>query len=190
RLLAWYVLRLRPKTDDDGLEEVRSSWKPVATVYLFFLLPLTLFGAGVWFYQEHQRKVEDANLTVVDASTWKGNETFNALLDPKENEAMTRRIRLRAIQKSAGATTCINANNGAFVTAVVTLGSDDVLLFTYGAAQEDLDYFVKRTNGNQGKTIEFTGDLKQMPIQIPSWKKYCGLEKLSRRPYWVFEDLR
>ena len=128
---------------------------------------------------------------MVDASTWKGHETFNALLDPKENEATTRRIRLRAIQKSAGATTCTNPNsNGAFATLLVTLGRDNVLLFTYDATLQDLDYFVKRANSNQGKPIEFTGFLKQMAVQIPSWKKYCDLEKISPRPFWVLENAR
>ena len=191
RLLAWYVLRLRPDGDDDVQREVHVSWIPVAMLYGLFLVPLAVLGSGFWFYLQHKDKLAEANLTVVDASTWQGNETFNALLDPKENEAVTRRIRLRAIQKSAVATTCTNPNNfGLFTTAIATLGGDDVLLFTYGPAAADIDYFVKRTNGNQGKTVEFTGRLKQMPSQIPSWKKYCGLEKLSRRPYWVFEDLR
>ena len=190
RLLAWYVLRLRPQAVGAVQREVDASWKPVVMVYGFFLVPLSLFGAGVWFYQEHQRKVAEANLTVVDAGTWKGNETFNALLDQKETEAMTRRVRLRAVQKSEAAMTCTNPNgNGAFATAVVRLGGDDVMLFTYDAAVADLDYFVKRLDGNRGKSIEFTGRLKQMPTRIPSWKKYCGIEKLSPRPFWVFEEI-
>ena len=188
RLLAWYVLRLRPKGAQE--DEVRASWRPVAMVYGFFLVPLTLLGAGFWFYQQHQDKVADANLTIVDANMWKGNETFNVLLDPKESEAITRRIRFRAIQKSSGATTCTNpTNKGTFATALARLGNDDVLLFTYGAAMEDVDYFVKRVTGNEAKPIEFTGRLRQMPVQVPSWKKYCGLEKLKPRPFWVLEDV-
>jgi hypothetical protein len=187
RLLAWYVLRLRPRGEKIS-EEVRSSWKPVAMVYGFFLLPLSVFGAGVWFYQEHQRKVEDANLTVVAPDTWKGNETFNALLDPKENVATTRRIRLRAMQKSAAAVTCTNDTNGVFAALVATLSTGhDVVIMKYGNATEDVDWLIKLANGNQGRVIETTGRMMQMPRQIPSWKRYCGLEKSNPRPVWTFE---
>jgi len=187
RLLAWYVLRLRPRGEQIR-KEVGSSWKPVAMVYGFFLLPLSIFGAGVWFYQEHQRKVEDANLTVVESESWKGNETFNALLDPKENVATTRRIRLRAIQKSDRAATCANDTGGVFAALVATLApGHDVVIMTYGNAAEDVDWLVKLANGNQSKVIETTGRLRQMPMQIPSWKRYCGMEKSNPRPVWTFE---
>jgi len=187
RLLAWYVLRLRPRGENTRTE-VGSSWKPVAMVYGFFLLPLSIFGAGVWFYQEHQRKVEDANLTVVEPNTWKGNETFNALLDPKENEAITRRIRLRAIQKSTTAATCTNDTNGVFAAVLATLApGHDVVIMNVGGSVEDLESLIKTANGNQGKLIEVTGRLRQMPMQIPSWKRFCGLEKSSPRPVWALE---
>ena len=47
---------------------------------------------------------------------------------------------------------------------------------------------VKRASGNEGKSLEAIGRLMPMPDRIPSWKKYCGLEDLPRRPRWVLEE--
>jgi hypothetical protein len=39
-----------------------------------------------------------------------------------------------------------------------------------------------------GKTIEAIFSLSPMPDRIPSWKKFCGLDDLPRRPRWLLEE--
>jgi hypothetical protein len=191
RLLAWYVLRLRPHADED---EVRSAWKPVALLYGLMLAIALVTAAVIIPVEIHEKREQarkEANLTVVDQASWKGSETFEALRDPDhdiDGQTATRVIRLRATQKSSAAMTCANdAGQGEFGTVLATLGKyDDILIFSYS----DVSGLVQRADGNEGKIIEAVGRLTQMPHRIPTWKKYCGLEKLSPRPRWVFEEER
>lgn len=193
RLLSWYVLRLRPKDNNDEVpEEVRSAWKPVALLFgLVFVIALVTAAVIIPLEMRNRREQarKEANLTVVDTASWKGSETFDALRDPDhalDGQTATRVIRLRATQKSSAAMTCANdAGQGEFATVLATLGKyDDVLIFS----NIDASGLVERANGNEGKPVEAMGRLTQMPQRVPAWKKYCGLEKLSPRPRWVFEE--
>jgi hypothetical protein len=190
RLLAWYVLRLRPKGDEEFQQEVQSSWKPVAILCSILLL-LALAATAVIIPVERREKREqerkEANLTLVDAAGWRGSVTFEALRDPDhEGSIATRVIRLRAMQKSSEATTCTNdAGQGTFATVLATLGkNEDMLIFSY----DDPGGLVQRASANQGQPIEVLGRLTHLPHRIPAWKRYCGLEKLSPRPRWAFEE--
>jgi hypothetical protein len=52
RLIAWYVLRLRPAAVDARAQAtVRDAWLPVAQLYLFFLFPIALVILGVNLYE-------------------------------------------------------------------------------------------------------------------------------------------
>lgn len=195
RLLAWYVLRFRPRTElDDEAKAVRSAWKPVALIYALSLAIGVVTAAVIIPTEMHRNREQarkEANLSVVDVASWKGSETFESLRDPESNvdgQIATRVIRLRATQKSQEAQTCANdAGQGEFGTVLATLGKyDDVLIFSYGGVTE----LVERASGNEGKPIEAMGRLTQMPNKVPTWKKYCGLEKLSTRPRWVFVEER
>ena len=191
RLLAWYVLRLRPRAK---AEEVKNSWKPVALLYGCFLgIALVATGPIVLMERRQNRaqELKEKNLTVVDTGDWKGSESFDALRDLDHNfdgHVGTRLIRLRAIQKSSAATTCTNdAGQGEYATVLASLGKyDDVLMFSHIAPSS----LVQRALGNEGKPIEVMGRMTQMPSSIPAWKKYCGLEELSPRPRWAFEEER
>ena len=191
RLLAWYGLRLRPKADED---EVRSSWRPVAVLYgLMFVIVLVAVAVVVpmEIHQKHAQERKEANLTVVDSASWRGSDTFEALRDPDHNidgQIGTRVIRLRATQKSSAAMKCTNnAGQGEFGTVLATLGKyDDILIFSYGGVSG----LAQRASGNEGKPIGALGRRTQMPNRIPAWKKYCGLERLSPKPRWVFEEER
>ena len=188
RLIAWYVLRLRPR----NRAEVQNSWKPVALLYGVFLGIGLVTSIPVLFIQRRQNREQhqkEANLTTVETGNWKGSETFDALRDPDHNfdgQIGTRVIRLRANQKSSAGMTCTNnAGEGEFATVLATLGTyDDVLIFSSTGPGS----LVQRAQGNEGKPIEVMGRLTQMPSRIPAWKKYCGLEELSPRPRWVFEE--
>lgn len=189
RLVAWYGLRLRPK-GEEVQDEVRTSWKPVVILYIF-LLGLALAAAAVIIPSELRSKREqakkEANLTVVDSSSWQGRDTFEALRDQdKRDVSATRVIRLRAIQKSLEAATCGN-NPGQtdFATVLTTMGThDDIVIFSYSSWTS----LVQRARGNAGKPLETIGRLMQMRDRHPTWKKYCGLEELSPQPRWLFEE--
>lgn len=197
RLFAWYVLRLRPiaakdVTEDDLRTSVRRAWRPVAVLYCSLLLIAGVSAVVIVRSERRQaRELEErkANLTVVDSSNWKDTETFSDLFEQSaqvDGHAVTRVIRLRGLQKSVDATTCTNdAGQGTFATALVTLGkSADVLVFSY----IDPTALAERAAGNGGKTLEAIGRLMPLPKEIPTWKKYCGLEKLSPRPRWVLVE--
>lgn len=190
RLLAWYVLHLRPKGEEETQEEVRTSWKPVVILYSILLL-IALGATAVIIPVERRNKREqerkEAALTVVDPASWKGLETFEALRDRDyQGGNITRVIRLRATQKSSEALTCTNdAGQGTFATVLATVGkSDDILLFSYVSPAE----LAQRASSNAGKSIEVLGRLMYLPNSIPKWKKYCGLENLAPRPRWAFEE--
>lgn len=189
RLVAWYGLRPRPK-GEDVQDEVRNSWKPVALLY-GVLLGIALITAAVIIPTERRNQREnaqkEANLTVVDSDNWQGGETFEALRDrSKEGVAATRVIRLRATQKSPAAMSCGNSPDRTdFATVLATMGgNDDILIFSYSGWSD----LVNRASGNEGKPIEAMGRLMQMRDKHPAWKKYCGLEELSPRPRWLFEE--
>jgi uncharacterized membrane protein len=190
RLMSWYVLRLRPKDDDE--DERRSSWKPVALLYGVIVAIMLVAVAVVLPMEIREKRAQErkeANLTVVDPASWKGAQTFESLRDldhSVEGQVATRVIRLWANQKSSAAMTCTNdAGQGQFGTVLATLARyDDVLIFSYS----DAGGLVQRAKDNKDKPIEAMGRLTQMPNRVASWKKYCGLEKLSPRPRWVFEE--
>jgi hypothetical protein len=189
RLIAWYGLRLRPRK---AAAEVKNSWKPVALFYLLVLGIILVTTIPVLFMVRHQNREQqqkEANLTVVETGNWKGSETFDALRDPDfylDGQIGTRVIRLRPHQKSSASLTCSNnAGQGNFATVLATLGNYDYVLIFSRIAPSSL---VQRAQGNEGKPIEVMGRLTQMPSRIPAWKKYCGLEELSPRPRWVFEE--
>lgn len=187
RLLAWYVLRLRPQGREHLQEEVRDAWKPVVMLYCMFVIPVALAIVGGRLYIDRQQEQRAANLTVVDTANWKGSETFDALHE--RGDTATRMIRLRATQKSPEATVCTDEAGHPFGTVLATLGKfDDVLIVSFSKYQEGVDELVERARGNTGKPIEAIGRLSQMPDKIPAWKRYCGLEKLQQRPRWVFEE--
>lgn len=191
RLLAWYVFRLRPPGDEKIRSEVRNSWKPVVTLYLLLAglaVVVAAFVIPAEFRDRRARAEKEARLSVVDASSWQGAMSFGELRDPaKTNGPVTKIVRLRALQKSPAATSCGNhPNQTDFATVVATLGRDDVLIFGYSGWSE----LVKRAAGNEGKPIESIGRLAPMPDRPPSWKKFCGLEDLPRRPRWLFEEER
>jgi hypothetical protein len=189
RLFGWYVLRLRPATD---AEEEKESWKPVALLYALVLAIMLVTTVAVFFInrkENREQQQKEANLTVVEPGNWKGSQTFESLRDPDHNfdgQIGTRVIRLRATQKSAAAKTCTNnAGQGEFATVLTTLAKyDDILIFS----NIDPSSLVQRAQGNEGKPIEAMGRMTQMPSRIPAWKKYCGLDDLSARPRWVFEE--
>lgn len=196
RLLAWYVLRFRPnaENDEEVAKAIQSAWKPVALIYALSLAIGVVTAAVIIpteMYREREQARKEASLAVVDAASWKGSETFESLRDMDssvDGQIATRVIRLRATQKSAEAMTCTNdAGQGEYVTVLASLGSsryDDVLIFT----NSGVDELVGRAKGNVGKPIEAMGRLTQMPDKVPAWKKYCGLEKISPRPFWVFVE--
>lgn len=192
RLFAWYGLRLRPQGDNDVQKEVRNSWKPVALLYSILLL-LALVAAAVIVPSERRSKREqarkEASLTAIDSENWNGWRTVSSLREEtKENANATRVVRLRALQKSSAAMTCGNSPGQIdFATVVATLGrGDDVLIFSYSGVTG----LVQRANGNDGKPIEAIGRLMRMQDNHPAWKKYCGLEELSPKPRWLFEEER
>ena len=190
RLFAWYGLRLRPKVDPTLQEEVTSAWRPVRILYLF-LIGIALVSALVVIPMElrdrRERAEREAKLTVVEPDNWRGLKTFEELRDP-EKQVATRVIRLRAVQESSEASSCGNKpGQSDFATVLVNLGrNDDVLIFSHGGWSE----LTKRAQGNEGKLLEAIGRLTPMPSQVPSWKKYCGLDELPRRPRWVLEEER
>lgn len=156
------------------------------------LLTLALVTAAVVIPVEmrdrRERAEKEAKLTMVDAASWHGPTTFGELRDPEKADAsVTRVIRLRATQKSSEAISCGNSPRQTdFATVVATLGRDDVLIFSYTGWTE----LLKRAAGNEGHQIEAIGRLRPMPDRPPSWKKFCGLEELSRRPRWLLEEER
>ena len=189
RLLAWYGLRLRPRVDANTKEELRSSWKPVAILYGLFgaiAIVCAAFIIPSELRDRRERADREAKLTVLDAASWHGALSFGELRDPgKTNAPVTRVVRLRGIQKSVEATGCGNKPEEiSFATVVATVGRDDILIFT-STAPSDL---IRRAAGNEGKRIEAIGRLGPMPDEPPSWKKFCRLEDLPRRPRWLFEE--
>jgi hypothetical protein len=190
RLFAWYGLRRRPAVEEKIREEVRTSWKPVAWLY-GMLVAIALVTAAVIIPTERRERRERAEraakLTVLDGGTWRGAATFEELRDREKRElTATRIVRLRATQKSPEAMSCGNKPNQIdFATVLVTLGrGDDILIFSYTGASG----LIQRAAGNEGKPIEAIGRLSPMPDEVPSWKKFCGLDELPRRPRWVFEE--
>jgi hypothetical protein len=171
---------------------VREAWKPVAFLYALVLAIMLVATIAVFFMNRRDNRAQqqkEANLTVVKPGNWKGSLTFESLRDLDHNfdgQIGTRVIRLRATQKSAAAMTCTNdAGEGEFATVLATLAKyDDVLIFSNIGPSS----LVQRAQGNEAKPIEVMGRLTQMPSRIPAWKKYCGLEELSPRPRWVFEE--
>jgi hypothetical protein len=189
RLLAWYGLRLRPKVDAETAEQLRTSWKPVAILYGLFgaiAVVCAVFIIPSERRDRRERAEREAKLTVVDAASWHGPLSFGELRDTAKIDApVTRVVRLRATQKSAGAIGCGNKpGQSDFATVVATLGRDDVLIFSYTSPSD----LIKRAAGNEGKAIEAIGRLSPVPDQPPSWKKFCGLEDLPRRPRWLLEE--
>jgi hypothetical protein len=191
RLFAWYVLRLRPPGDEKIREEVGTSWKPVVWLYVFLVGIGLATAAFVIPAERRDRRAQaekEAKLTVIDAASWQGSLSFGELRDAeKTDRTVTRVIRLRAIQKSPGATSCGNKpGQPDFATVLASLGREEVLIFSYSSWSD----LVKRAAGNEGKSIESIGRLSPMPDRPPSWKKICGLEDLPRRPRWLFEEER
>ena len=191
RLLAWYVLRLRPPGDEKIQKEVATSWKPVAVLYVVLVGISLVTAAFVIPSERRDRRLQvekEAKLTVVDSAGWQGSLSFADLRDTEKNDrTVTHVIRLRAIQKSPEAISCGNKpGQPDFATVLATLGREDVLIFSYSGWSD----LVKRAVGNEGKPIESIGRLGPMPDRPPSWKKICGLEDLPRRPRWLFEEER
>lgn len=189
RLLAWYVLRLRPAVDENTKEQLRSSWKPVAVLYGLFGAIAVVCAAFIIpseLRDRRERAAKAAKLPVVDGASWHGPLSFGELRDPAKTGApVTRVVRLRATQKSASATSCGNTPGMAdFATVLATLGRDEVLIFSYTGSSE----LIKRAAENGGKPIEAIGRLGPMPDQPPSWKRFCGLQDLARRPRWLLEE--
>lgn len=191
RLLAWYVLRLRPAGDERIQEEVNTSWKPVLWLYGVLIGIGLVCAAFIIPADRRERRAQaerESKLTVIDASSWHGPLSFGELRDSAKTDAtVTKVIRLRATQKSAEAMSCGNKPGQIdFATVLATLGRDDVLIFSYTGPSD----LIKRATGNEGRQIESIGRLSPMPDRPPSWKKFCGLEDLPRRPRWLFEEER
>ena len=188
RLLAWYVLRLRPPGDEQIQKEVATSWKPVAILYGVLVGLALVTAAFVIPSERRDRRLQaekEAKLTVVDAASWKGSLTFGELRDSEKIDTVTRVVRLRATQTSSDAKSCgSKPGQTDFATVLASLGGEDVLIFSYGGWSD----LVKRAAGNEGKPIESIGRLGPMPDRPPSWKNVCGLEELRRRPRWLFEE--
>jgi hypothetical protein len=187
RLLAWYVLRLRPPRDERT--EVRTSWKPVVWLYAVLIGLGVITAAFVIPAERRDQRLQaekEAQLMVVDGASWKGSLSFGELRDPgKTGQTVSRVVRLRATQTSLEATICGNkAGQTDFATVLASLGREEVLIFSYSRWSK----LVKRAAGNGGKPIEAIGRLGPMPDQPPSWKNICGLEDLPRRPRWLFEE--
>ena len=189
RLFAWFVLRLRPAGDEKIQLEVKSSWKPIVWLYGLMIgigLVCAAFVIPAERRDRRQQAEKVAKLTVVDGASWQGSLSFGELRDDaKTDRTVTRVVRLRATQKSPEATSCGNKpGQNDFATVLATIGREDVLIFSYSGWSD----LVKRAAGNEGKPIESIGRLGPMPDRPPSWKKFCGLEDLPRRPRWLFEE--
>ncbi|MBI3511477.1 MAG: hypothetical protein HY064_12505 [Bacteroidetes bacterium] len=193
RLFGWYVLRIKPNSEDDV---AKTAWKPVAILYGFFVMPILILFLIINFNMNHQEAKGLANLTVVTEANWKGNETYNLLLDSAYNsndgyrKNATRIIRLRVTQKGPP-TICARKDDydNICCSVLATLGKDeDVLLYHYTYKTED-NLLYDSTQHHQGKIIDVTGRLMPMPDENPTpWgSEYCGLENLNPQPKWVLE---
>ena len=151
----------------------------IAVVCAAFIIASELRDRG-------ERAAKKAKVTVVDGASWHGPLSFGELRDPAKSDApITRVVRVRATQKSAAATGCgSKPGKPDFATVIATLGRDDILIFS-ATGPSDL---IKRAAENEGKPIDAIGRLSPMPDRPPSWKKFCGLEDLPRRPRWLLEE--
>lgn len=188
RLVGWFVLRLRPPE-----RVVERAWVPVAMLYGFFVLPITLFGSFVW-YQVWVAPFK--GITVVDSTAIAGglkahpelvdDEYVSKHLDDRLPTPVSRIVKLVGTQVSPEATKCgaygPKGDDFRFATLRVDLGEGgEALVVAWGGYHHDL---VDMAVGNEGKPVEIYGRLRAIPRarDVPDWMQICDLEELPPAP--------
>jgi hypothetical protein len=194
RLICWYGLRRRP--DAAGMEEaVSAAWKPVASLYVWFIGPLLAVFLAAYVYETVKSRRILASMPTIDAANF-GEQRFAELLDPDiKHKQETRLIRLRAIQRSEEARRCFDRERRPAVALLADFGPHGIVIIQNERTSRDylgLETLVERAKGNAGKPIEAIGRLLRLPPDrdIPSWRRpfYCGLERSDPRPRWLMEE--
>lgn len=182
RLISWFILKRRP-----ALVDTSQAWKPVALFVGLFLLPIFLLCLVLWYRLEIAEKKRMANLPVVSAQTFAGGwQAHLDLIDSGHFEnkdglkKVTREVRVKGIQKNSPQT-CTQGPHR-FATVLIDLGEGgEALVFR---SNEEADKLVKLTQNQEGKPIELTGRLRNLPrlSEVPPWQNICGLGELDPPP--------
>ena len=187
RLFAWFVLGLKIRD-----AAARDAWKPMAMVFVPFVVVFGGVGIAVAVgNRSHDKAI--ANLPMIDERSFAhSQQAFARLADNSQIEKQTGFVRLRARQVSDHVTQCQNKEHFDFATVLADLGDGgDVLIVASKYAHAGFDELVNKAT-NKGAVIEVIGKLREMPAAatIPTWKVYCGMDKLPAVPAggrWVLE---
>jgi hypothetical protein len=176
-------------------DAVRAAWKPVASLYVWFIGPLLAAFLAAYIYESTKSRRILAAMPTVDATSF-SEQTFAELRNPDiKDKEMTRLIRLRASQRSGEAQRCFDRERRPSVAVLADFGRHGIVIIQNERTSRDdlgLETLVERAKGNAGKTIEAIGHLTRLPAdrEIPGWRRpfFCGLERSEPRPRWLLEE--
>ncbi len=188
RLLGWFVLRLRPPE-----RTIAGAWVPVAMLYGFFLVPITLMGSFFWY---QVWVVPFRGLPVVDAGSFAGGmKAHPELVDEEYGEKhpddklpgpVSRIVKLVGTQMSPEVTKCEiwgpKGDDFRFATLRVDLGEGgEAYVVAWGGYHHDLAETVAKT---RDAPLELYGRLRPIPRSrdVPDWMQICGLDELPAPP--------
>jgi hypothetical protein len=198
RLIAWYVLGLRPPPPASGDEAarhtedvLREGWRPVFAFYAV-LVPILVIAGGVawWQVAGEQRERLAAAVRVDPAELAASGRYFVQLRDMKASLEQTKLARI-TIDAGTEGPRCQHETIKSAVHYNIRArfgAAGDMMLVMSPETREKLGK--RRARGETGP-IDFIGILVRPPApsSIPNWRRhvYCSLFQGAAQPRWIFE---
>lgn len=198
RLVAWYVLGLRPPPPapgDDAMRHtedvLREAWRPVFAFYAV-LAPILAIAGGVawWQVAGEQRERLAAAVRIDPAELASSGRYFVQMRDMKATLEQTKLARI-TIDAGTEGPRCQHETIKSAVHYNIRARfgpAGDVMLTM---APETREKLAKRREKGETGPFDFIGILVRPPAPsaIPSWRRhvYCSLSQGAAQPRWIFE---
>ena len=196
RLIAWYVLGLRPAAPAPGAEAarhaedvLRQGWRPVFAFYAVLAPIIVVIGGVAWVFTERDQTERIAAAIRIDAAELAASARyFQEIRDTKATLEQSKLARI-TIETTAEGPRCQHetAKSAVHYNVRAPFGRAGEIMLVLSPETRDR-ILARRAKGDPGP-YDLLGILVRPPAAIPEWRRhvYCALVQGQPRPRWIFE---
>ncbi len=195
RLVAWYVLGLRPAPPAPGAEAarytarvLREGWRPVFAFYAV-VVPILAVALGLgWIYSARDLERRRAGAIAIDPAALTDRAYFERIRDASVRSTEQSRLARIALVPAATAVRCEHATvkSAVHFNQRLALGAAGDLLLVL--KPEHMPQIERRLAAAPGRPVPFMGILVRPPSAVPAWRQHvwCTVPAAGW-PRWIFE---